>query len=98
MKRFIAKLLFVVIIATLPANAVRAQKQTTPETLIRNATVLTITRGTLQNTDVLLRNGKIAAVGKNLNASANAVIPGDDLATIIRRTLSGLLSYKSIAA
>jgi hypothetical protein len=70
MKRFIAKLLFVVIIATLPANAVRAQKQTAPETLIRNATVLTITRGTMQNTDVLLRNGKIAAVGKNLNASA----------------------------
>src|SRR5678815_478546 len=44
------------------------------ETLIRNATVLTVTRGTLQNTDVLLRNGKIAAVGKNLKASANARI------------------------
>lgn len=43
-----------------------------PETLIRNATVLTITRGTLQNSDVLIRNGKIAAVGKNLKASANA--------------------------
>src|SRR4029079_3572507 len=42
------------------------------ETLIRNATVLTITHGTLQNTDVLLRKGKIAAVGKNLKASANA--------------------------
>src|SRR3954467_6759497 len=42
------------------------------ETLIRNATVLTITHGTLSNTDVLLRNGKIAAVGRNLKASANA--------------------------
>src|ERR1043165_2642127 len=51
-----------------------AQAQTSPETLIRNATVLTITRGTLQNTDVLLRNGKIAGVGKNLNASSNARI------------------------
>src|ERR1051325_5380953 len=68
------KLLFLAIIATLSLNAVRAQKQTSPETLIRNATVLTITHGTLQNTDVLLRNGKIAAVGKNLNASANARI------------------------
>jgi len=48
--------------------------QNPSETLIRNATVLTVTRGTLQNTDVLLRNGKIAAVGKNLNASANARI------------------------
>ena len=74
MKQFIAKLLFLVIIATLPLNVVRAQKQTAPETLIRNATVLTVTRGTLENTDVLLRNGKIAAVGKNLNASPNARI------------------------
>jgi len=74
MKRFIARLLFFAIIGTLPVGAVRAQRQTSPETLIRNATVLTITHGTLQNTDVLLRNGKIAAVGKNLNASANARI------------------------
>src|SRR5215217_2180946 len=70
MKRF----LLLVIIATLPLNVTRAQKQTALETLIRNATVLTVTRGTLQNTDVLLRNGKIAAVGKNLNAPANARI------------------------
>ena len=74
MKRFIARLLFFAIAGTLPVGAVRAQRQTSPETLIRNATVLTITHGTLQNTDVLLRNGKIAAVGKNLNASANARI------------------------
>ena len=54
-----------------------AYAQTSPETLIRNASVLTITHGTLQNTDVLLRNGKIAAIGKNLKASANArVIDG----------------------
>ncbi len=74
MKRLIARLLFFAIAGTLPACAVRAQRQASPETLIRNATVLTITHGTLQNTDVLLRNGKIAAVGKNLNASANARI------------------------
>jgi len=73
MKRFIARLLFLSIISTLPLNAARAQRQST-ETLIRNATVLTITHGTLENTDVLLRNGKIAGVGKNLNASANARI------------------------
>src|ERR1051326_5291744 len=72
MKRIIAKLLLLVIITALPLKATRAEKQ--PETLIRNATVLTVTHGTLQNTDVLLRNGKIAAVGKNLNASPNARI------------------------
>jgi imidazolonepropionase-like amidohydrolase len=52
--------------------ALTAHAQTPRETLIRNATVLTVTRGTLDNTDVLLRNGKIAAIGKNLNAPANA--------------------------
>ena len=51
-----------------------AQAQRSPETMIRNATVLTITHGTLQNTDILLRNGKIAAIGKNLKASADARI------------------------
>ncbi len=43
-----------------------------PETLIRNATVMTVSHGTLPNTDVLLRNGKISAVGQNLRAGANA--------------------------
>ena len=55
----------------------RAQKQKSPdppETLIRNATVLTIAHGTLQNTDVLIRRGKIAAIGKNLKASADAKV------------------------
>ena len=69
MKRLI--ILFIVTIGTL--TAVQAQRQTT-ETLIRNATVLTVTRGTLTNTDVLLRDGKIAAVGKNMTAPANAQI------------------------
>jgi imidazolonepropionase-like amidohydrolase len=44
------------------------------ETLIRNATILTVTQGTLQNSDLLIRNGKIAAVGKNLKAGANAKV------------------------
>jgi imidazolonepropionase-like amidohydrolase len=45
-----------------------------PDILIRNATVLTITHGTLPNADVLIRKGKIAAVGKNLNAGNARVI------------------------
>jgi imidazolonepropionase-like amidohydrolase len=43
-----------------------------PETLIRNATILTVTRGTLNNADVLIRNGKIAAVGPGLRAATGA--------------------------
>ncbi len=43
--------------------------------LIRNATVHTATtRGTLQNADVLVRSGKIAAVGNNLAAGNAQVI------------------------
>jgi imidazolonepropionase-like amidohydrolase len=38
--------------------------------LIRNATVLTATHGTLANSDILVRKGKIAAVGQNLSAGA----------------------------
>lgn len=38
--------------------------------LIKNATVLTITKGTLQNTDVLVKDGKISQFGKNIGAPA----------------------------
>jgi imidazolonepropionase-like amidohydrolase len=38
--------------------------------LIKNGLVLTITKGNLENTDVLVRDGKIAQIGKNLAAPA----------------------------
>lgn len=53
--------------------------------LIRNATILTASRGTLANTDIVMRGGKIVAVGPNLGAPAGGrtidgtgkfVIPG----------------------
>ncbi len=78
MRRFIVQ--FLVCVLALGAFIPQASAQgraAGPETLIRNATILTVTRGTLLNSDVLIRNGKIAAVGKNLKASANArVIDG----------------------
>src|SRR5688572_10324627 len=71
------KKLLILLVIVFVGSVGQAQRVTAPETLIRNATVITVTRGTLENTDVLLRNGKIAAIGKNLNASANArVIDG----------------------
>ncbi len=42
--------------------------------LIRNATVLTVTKGTVENGSVLIENGKIAAIGKNVSAPADATI------------------------
>jgi len=38
--------------------------------LIKNGTVITITDGVKENTDVLIRNGKIDRIGKNLSAEA----------------------------
>ena len=39
---------------------------TTGDILIKNGTVITITKGTLDNTDVLVRDGKISKIGENL--------------------------------
>jgi len=52
--------------------AVFAQQK--PEILIKNATILTAARGKLENTDLLIKDGKIAKIGKNLTASPGAVI------------------------
>jgi imidazolonepropionase-like amidohydrolase len=66
--------------ATLAAPALAAGQAARPAgspsttTLIKNATVLTVTKGTLQNTDVLLQNGKIARIGQNLAAPAGATV------------------------
>ena len=53
----------------------QAPKQET--ILIKNATVWTSEKeGVLQNTDVLIRGGKIASIGKNLSATGARVIDG----------------------
>lgn len=46
----------------------------TQDVLIKNATILTAANGTLLNTDILIQNGKIAKIGKNLTASSNAKV------------------------
>ena len=73
MKRLTIQVLICSLIAGifLPPSFAQDRSAAT-ETLIRKATVLTVTRGTITNADVLMRNGKIAAIGKDLKASANA--------------------------
>ncbi len=70
MRKAVTQLMLVSLLSTLLVQPARADGPS--ETLIRNGTVLTITHGTLANTDVLIRKGKIAAIGKNLKAAANA--------------------------
>lgn len=72
MKRYIALLLTVLITLV----GVVAQAQSQGEVLIKNATVMTASHGTIEGGSILIRNGKIAAVGKNneVQASANAKV------------------------
>jgi len=59
-----------------PFSAFGFNQAEQPETvLIKNATVWTNTeRGVSQHTDVFIKNGKIAAIGKNLKKKADKVI------------------------
>ena len=57
--------------AAKPAATVVASSVTT---LIKNATVLTVTKGTLTNTDILIQNGKIAQIGRNLATPNGATV------------------------
>ena len=66
---------------TFLAATAAAQQQTTQHAarstqplLIRNATVLTITKGTLQNTDILIQNGKIARLAQGITPPAGAQV------------------------
>ena len=64
---------FVLVMATLGPVA-RAQQAN--EILIRNATIMTASHGTIENGSILIRNGKIAAVGKaaEVKGGANATV------------------------
>lgn len=44
--------------------------QSKGDLLIKNATVMTATKGTLEGTDILVQNGKIARIGKGLTAGS----------------------------
>jgi len=65
--------------------AVLVAQTPTGDVLIKNGTVLTVTNGTLENTDILVRDGKIRRIGKNLrtpngvmevDATGKFVMPG----------------------
>ncbi|MFN2491519.1 MAG: amidohydrolase [Pyrinomonadaceae bacterium] len=71
------KLLILACLILLATRGVEAQNRAVAapqNTLIRNATVLTVSHGTLQSTDILIRNGKIAAIGQNLSPEGARII------------------------
>lgn len=78
------KLILVIALLLLGTNLVMAQVPK-GDVLIKNGTVITITNGTLENTDVLVRDGKISKIGSSLktpkgvtevDATGKFVMPG----------------------
>lgn len=105
MKR-ITKAFFAFLMAFLPFMAM-AQidgefvKPRTGKFLLQNATVVTITKGTLENASVLLENGKIIQVGTNVSADGAEVIDCSGLfiypGMIDGGTRLGLVEVSSVA-
>ena len=58
---------------TLAASAY-AQSAAHHDVIIKNATVMTVTHGNIPNGSVYIKDGKIAAVGENVNAPATATV------------------------
>jgi imidazolonepropionase-like amidohydrolase len=83
MKKFISSFLTAILIVGGFSGSATAQAS--GSVVIKNATVMTAAKGTLQNTDVLVQNGKIVRIGRNIAPPAGArvvdatgkfVIPG----------------------
>ncbi len=72
MKRALSFLLLLLAAMTLLSPPAYAQDSGV--VVIQNATVLTVTKGTIRNGSILIRDGKIAAVGKNISVPAGATV------------------------
>lgn len=66
---------------SVPAENATPNKKPNPETpafhndvVIKGATLLTVTHGRIENGSIYVHNGKIAAVGKTVNAPASATV------------------------
>jgi imidazolonepropionase-like amidohydrolase len=78
-RRFLRPVLLVSLLATLvlvPMSVapVQGQAQTPGVIAIRNATLVTVSRGTIKNGTIVLRDGKIAALGANVQVPAGAQV------------------------
>jgi len=73
MKRFIISII-IVACCSIVASSQQVAKSTYGKTLLKNATVHTVTSGTLENTDVLIDKGKIIDVGANIDGSGAQII------------------------
>jgi imidazolonepropionase-like amidohydrolase len=61
------------VILFLTSTSISILGQTSTEVLIKNATILTAANGTLEGSDILIQNGKIAKIGKNLKTNGKTI-------------------------
>src|ERR1700738_907580 len=77
MRREVVKLFSIAAVVLIPFHS-PAQQSAGPsshnEVLIKNAIVMTVTHGNIKNGSVYIKNGKISAVGENVNAPASAAV------------------------
>ena len=74
--RLTAAVLALAAVVLLPGSMARLGGQAAPSGVvaIRNATLLTVTRGTIASGTIVLQNGKIAAIGPNASIPAGAEV------------------------
>ncbi len=64
-----------IVVGLMLVSLAQAEGRSSGQTiLIRNATIMTVTKGTIKNGSILIRDGKIAAVGKRVRAPADAQV------------------------
>lgn len=64
-----------IVVGLMLVSLAQAEGRSSDQTiLIRNATIMTVTKGTIKNGSILIRDGKIAAVGKRVRAPADAQV------------------------
>src|ERR1700686_2676484 len=68
------RLLLIAIFFTPLFAQVPAQPRPTTVFFIQNATILTVTHGTIEHGSILIRDGKIAAVGADVKAPEGATV------------------------
>lgn len=66
--------LLVILFACMHMNAQQVEKSTTGVFALTNATIETVTKGTLTNATVVISNGRIIAVGNQVTLPADAVV------------------------
>ena len=67
-------LLSVAAFAQSASSELRSASSDQKDVVIKNAIVMTVTHGNIKNGSVYIKNGKIAAVGENVNAPASATV------------------------